>query len=163
VTKVDWESLPTKRDPKQVEYKSYSYKSYGYSTYDKEYKKYDNSWSGWDKSPSKRSRRKNYGYCDDFYFEDSDHCTPAASTYSGMDKTGRAFLDDLDNDFTDEYYGNYQYKESDKFHYESLKQELYKDTFTKDERQIIKEQYLDVSDYYDDEFVNDFMNDGFSI
>jgi hypothetical protein len=131
--------------------------------WDKEYKKYDNSWSGWDKSPSKRSRRKNYGYYDDFYFEDSDHCTPAASTYSGMDKTGRAFLDDLDNDFTDEYYGNYQYKESDKFHYESLKQELYKDTFTKDERQIIKEQYLDVSDYYDDEFVNDFMNDGFSI
>jgi hypothetical protein len=180
VTKVDWESLPTKRDPKQVEYKSYSYRSYGYSTYDKDYKQVydsrnscDSGWgrySGWDKSPSgagKKSRRSakraSYGYYDDFYFEDSDHTTPVTSKYDNMDRTGRAFLDDLDNDFTDEYYGNYQYKETDKFHYESLKQSLYNDSFTKEEKQAIKDQYLDVSDYYDSEFVDDFMRDDFPI
>lgn len=171
VTKIDWESLPTKRDHSKIEYKSYSYKSYGnyrgYSTYyDNEsskssgYSTYD-SWNGWDKSPSKRNQRKlnkrdyysDYGYYDSLsedYYND-----PV------KDKNGKIYLDDLDNDFTDEYYGNYQPKPSDSHHYESLKQELYNDRFSNNDKRIIKEQFLDVSDQYDDEFIKDFMNEDF--
>jgi hypothetical protein len=164
VCKIDWEILPTKRDPNKIDYKSYSYKSYGYSTYDKEYKKsesgystYDN-WSGWDKSPA-RSRRKKYqktyGYYDDFYFEDDDKYQ---STEPGI---GRAFLDDLNNDFTDEYYyRNYEQK-TDGNKYESLKQELHKDIFTKEEKNIIKDQFLKPMGEYDSNFTEEFIKDDF--
>ena len=164
VCKIDWEILPTKRDPNKIDYKSYSYKSYGYSTYDKEYKKsesgystYDN-WSGWDKSPA-RSRRKKYqktyGYYDDFYFEDGDKYQ---STEPGI---GRAFLDDLNNDFTDEYYyRNYEQK-TDGNKYESLKQELHKDIFTKEEKNIIKDQFLKPMGEYDSNFTEEFIKDDF--
>ena len=165
VTKVDWESLPVKRDPSKIEYKSYTYKNFnstGWSSYDydKEYKKYESeSWSGWDKSPSKsrrKSYKKDYGYYDDFYFEDEDH------NYAS-DKIGRAFLDDLDNDFTDEYYlRNYPKSETqEKFQYESLKQELYKDYFSKSESETLKKQYIDPSGEYNYSFIEDFTKDGF--
>ncbi len=165
VTKIDWETLPTKRDQSKTEYKPYSYKSYGYTTYDKDYKKgdsgystYDN-WSGWGKSKSKTRRsssKKSYGYYDDFYFdEDDDRYLPER----GVSATGKAYLNDLDNDFTEQYYA--RNVESDKFHYETLKQELYKDYFTQEEKQKIKEQYIDPSTEYDDDFVYEFMKDGF--
>jgi hypothetical protein len=162
VCKIDWEILPTKRDPNKIDYKSYSYKSYGYSTYDKEYKKSDSgfstydSWSGWDKSPARRKKyKKSYGYYDDFYFEDDDKYQ---STERGI---GRAFLDDLNNDFTDEYYyRNYEQKtESNK--YESLKQELHKDIFTKEEKNIIRDQFITPMGDYDDKFTKEFLQDGF--
>jgi len=170
VTKIDWETLPTKRNQSKIEYKSYSYKSYGYSTYEKEESKYRSgystydSWSGWDKSPSRTRRSadkkpKNYGYYDDFYFEDDDNLASDLK-YENL-KSGRAYLNDLDSDFTDEYYGNHQERGEEKFHYESLKQELYKDSFTTLEQKKIKEQHIDPSGDYDDEFVYEFMKDGF--
>jgi hypothetical protein len=62
VTNIDWESLPTKRDPKTIDYKSYSYNSYGYGSSYKEYDKKSTygyeSWNGWDKSPSKSTYGK---------------------------------------------------------------------------------------------------------
>jgi len=168
VTKIDWEILPTKRDPNKIDYKSYSYKSYGYSTYDKEYKKsesgystYD-SWSGWDKSPA-RSRRKKYqktyGYYDDFYLENDDHFVPSVD----VTKPGKVYVNDLDNDFSEEYYHrNYDhYSKECGNKYESLKQELFKDNFTQQEKNIIKEQYLDTSTDYDEAFVYEFMKDDF--
>lgn len=149
VTKIDWETLPVMRDPSKVDYKSYTYKNYNYTSYEK------SSESGWEtygwgqstKSSTRRSsKRKSYGYNDDFDYE-----------Y----KSGKAYLNDLDNDYTDEYYGNYHLKTPDKFHYESLKQELYNDYFDQSEKMKLKEQYFDISKSVDDEFELDFMKDGF--
>jgi hypothetical protein len=143
--KVDWESLPVKRDPKKVEYKSYSYGTYnskGYSSYDYDYEygKYEksggsvyDSWSGWDKSPAKKKRRKNYGYYDDFYFEDDDHCT-----------TGKSYLNDLDNEIEIR-------NEAAKSYYEPLKQSLMDDRFTNNEIVKLSEQYFDFKNEEDRE------------
>lgn len=140
--KIDWESLPVKRDPKQIEYKSYSYGTYnskGYSSYDYEYGKYEksgasvyDSWSGWDKSPSNaaRAKRKKYqkthGYYDDFYFEDDDHCAP----------NGKSYLNDLDTEIGVKDTGTKNY-------YEPLRQSLLDDKFSSNEILKISEQYLD--------------------
>jgi hypothetical protein len=134
--KVDWESLPVKRDPSKVEYKPYSYGSYsskGWSSYDYDTKKYDkaghstyDSWSGWDKSPAKKKRRKNYGYYDDFYFEDDDHYTT----------TGKSYLDDLDHEIE---IRNPEVKN----YYEPLKQSLIDDRFSNEEIVKLSEQYFD--------------------
>jgi hypothetical protein len=159
--KIDWESLPVKRDQSKVEYKSYSYGTYnskGYSSYDYDTKKYDkgystyDSWSGWDKSPSNaaRAKRKKYpyrehGYYDDFYFEDEDHCAPS----------GKSYLNDLDTEIQTE-------SPTSKNYYESLKQNLLDDRFTSEDVQKISEQYfdftkeedkqsyMDLTDLYDD-------------
>lgn len=138
--KIDWESLPVKRDPKKVEYKSYSYgsytdKSWGSYDYEKEYKKYESgfstydSWSGWDKSPAKSKRRKykkEYGYYDDFYFEDDDHYP-----------SGKSYLNDLDNEI--------EIRNTDpKNYYEGLKQNLLDDRFNNEEIVKISQQFLDL-------------------
>jgi hypothetical protein len=154
--KIDWESLPVKRDPKQIEYKSYSYGSYntkGYSSYDYDTKKYDrgystyDSWSGWDKSPSNAARakrkkyQKTYGYYDDFYFEDDDHSYPS----------GKSYLNDLDNEIE---IRNPQSKN----YYEPLKQSLMDDRFTNSEISKISEQYFDFTKYEDQEAYTDLTN-----
>lgn len=161
VTRIDWETLPTKRDHTKIDYKSYSYKSYNYSTYEKEDKKYESgystydSWSGWDKSPA-RSRRKKYqktyGYYDDFYLEDDDYGYKNQSS-------GKSYFNDLDNEMTKEYDLRNRNTESEKpFQYESLKQELYKDFFTEQEKQKIKDQVLDLSNDFDENFSDDFLS-----
>jgi len=141
--KIDWESLPVKRDQSKVEYKSYSYGTYnskGYSSYDYDTKKYDSgystydSWSGWDKSPSNAARAKrkkyhrDYGYYDDFYYEDEDHCTPS----------GKSYLNDLDTEIQIE-------SPTSKNYYESLKQNLLDDKFSSEDVQKISEQYFDLT------------------
>jgi hypothetical protein len=145
--KVDWESLPVKRDPKITEYKQYSYGSYsnkGWSSYDYDTKKYDkgystyDSWSGWDKSPAKKKRRKNYGYYDDFYFEDDDHYVPS----------GKSYLNDLDNEIEIR-------NTAAKSYYEPLKQNLMDDRFSNDEIVKLSEQYFDFSNEQDKE---DYLN-----
>lgn len=163
VTKIDWETLPVKRDQTKIEYKSYSYKSYGYSTYDSDSKKYDSgystydNWSGWDKSKSKTRRstyKKTYGYHDDFYYDDFDDL-PVRGVPSG-----KAYLNDLENDFTTEYKARNTNYDSN-FQYESLKQELFKDYLSQEEKEVIKEQFIDTSTEYGDDFVYEFMKDGF--
>jgi hypothetical protein len=160
VTRIQWENLPTKRDPSKVEYKPYAYKSYGYSSYDKEYEKYEksystyDSWSGWDKSPSKTRRggtktTKIFGHYDDFYFEDDDNCTPHKILNQ---KSGKVYFDDLGNDITGSY------NSTDKFHYEPLKQDLFKDTFTSQDIKKIKNQYIDPSGEYDENFIDGFTD-----
>jgi hypothetical protein len=148
--KIDWESLPVKRDPSKVEYKSYSYGSYsskGHSSYDYDTKKYDkgystyDSWSGWDKSPS-RSRRNRYqkthGYYDDFYFEDEDHCSPS----------GKSYLNDLDNEIEIR-------NPNPNNQYESLKQNLMDDRFTNEDIDKISDQYFDLSKKEDQSAYNE--------
>lgn len=141
VTRIEWENLPTKRDPSKVEYKPYAYKNYEYSSYDKEYEKYEKSWNGWDKSPSKTRRggakKSKNGYYDDYYFEDDDYCTPNRFETG---KNGRVYFETLDNDISDKTFftDGKTYESTQKFHYEPLKQELFKDTFTTQDIQKIK-------------------------
>lgn len=147
VVKVDWESLPVKRDQTKIEYKSYSYgNSKGFSSYDYSTKKYDSgystydSWSGWDKSPA-RSRRRNYkkeyGYYDDYYFEDDNYKT-----------SGKSYLNDLDSEIS------YERKET-KNHYEALKQDLMDDRFSNEEIIKLSDQYFDFSN---EEHKEGYMN-----
>jgi hypothetical protein len=165
VTKIDWESLPVKRDPKKVEYKSYSYGTYdrkGYSSYDYEYGKYTQTSygsceSGWDKSPSnsdrskRRKYQKTYGYYDDFYLESGD------SDYNYPDyKESKVYLDNIDNDISQSYKGNVKNSTSDKFYYNSLKQDIYNDTFTKEELKTIQEQLIDNSEDFNQNFLSEF-------
>jgi hypothetical protein len=166
VTKVDWESLPVKRDHRKVEYKPYSYRNYGYSSYDHEYgvgttKSYDYN-DGWDKSPSgswKKSRRsgKSYNSWDRY---DSKRYTSTKTQYdldTADEHKGRVYYDNLDSDFTESY--NARNYTENKFHYDPLKQELYKDYFEKDEIQTLKNQYTDSDNDFDREFFNLFEND----
>lgn len=156
-TKISWDSLPVKRDQTKIEYKSYSYKSYGYSDYDSGIgygKSYDYN-DGWDKSPSgswKKTRRsKNYNSWDRY---DSKRYTQSSYDLdTGTEYKGRAYYDSLSDDFTDEYYGNWK---PEKFQYESLKQELYNDSFDKDEVIKLKETFTDLSDEFDSDFLRDF-------
>lgn len=65
--RVDWENLPTIRDPKKTEYKSYG-SSYG-STYGSSYRGYGSSYgTNWRNRDWNGSRtKKTYGYHDDWY------------------------------------------------------------------------------------------------
>jgi hypothetical protein len=159
VTKINWETLPVKRDKTKVEYKSYSYSSYnskGWSSYDYDTNKYGNkagystydSWSGWDKSPSgagkksrRSSKRENYGYYDDFYFEDEEKYEKYSYDLdTGYEKVGRSYYDSLDNDITDSHNNQYVNK------YSSLREMVYDDRLTDDEVLTLKDQYFDLTD-----------------
>ena len=156
VTKIDWESLPVKRDPKKTEYKSYSYnKNYGSYSYDKTWDNhgldYRSSWGSSRKT--RRSSKKSYGYYDDFYFEDEEKYL----SNRGVPSIGKAYLDTLDKDITQEYQAR-NYESKDSFHYEYLKQDLYKDYFTPEEGKKLKEQYIIPSGHYDEDFLEDFTS-----
>jgi len=160
VTKIDWETLPVKRDNNKTEYKSYSYSSYGsssgWSSYDYDTKKYDkssqstyDSWSGWDKSPSKRrfdSRKPKNGYYDDFYFEDEDRYYDKYSydLDTGEEKKGRVFFDNLENDYTDKLTPEHKNHEL-----LSLREMVYDDRLSEREVLDLKEQYFDLTNKED--------------
>jgi hypothetical protein len=169
VTRLNWENLPTVRDHKIIEYKPYSYGKYGnskgFSSYDYDSSKYSKSsgfsthdqWDGWDKSPAKRSQRRDNRR--DYYSDYSYYDTFGGSgydSYESKDKNGRAYFENLDNDLTDSYFGEDKYKKDDTFMYESMKQDIYNDVFTKEEMKKIDKQYLnddigfeyDSKDYY---------------
>lgn len=153
VTKINWDDLPTVRNPKDIEYKPYTYKSYGYSTYEKEYSKYENSsWTSFDNwgtnKKTRRSQKKTtYGYGDDFYYDDEySNCTQKNSS--------RAYFDNLENDLSDEFYSrNYD----DLNYYESLKQQLFEDGFTQEEKKLIKDQFIDPMGACDSDFIDSLM------
>ncbi len=158
VTKIDWETLPVTRDPKKIEYKSYSYnKNYGNYSYDRNWDNYSYRDTWGSSKKTRRSSKKNYGYYDDFYFEDEEKYLPVR----GVPSTGKSYLNDLDNDITEQY--NARNTESNEsFHYDYLKQKLYADYFSMEESQKLKEQYIIPSGDYDESFIEDFLqNDAF--
>jgi len=155
VTKIDWETLPTQRDKTKIEYKPYSYGSYGSkgtSSYDHDSSKYGNrsgystydSWAGWDKSPAKSRRKKyhkEYGYYDDFYFEDEEKYDKYSYDLdTGYEKEGRSYYDSLDNDITDYQSNKYVNK------YTSLREMVYDDRLNEEEIICLKDQHFDLTD-----------------
>ena len=154
VTKVDWESLPTVRDKNKIEYKSYSYKNYNYPNYGK----YENNF---DKKPKTNTAcRKNKRSYIDSHYDDLDNFygyDPLSTSYD-KNKMGKIYIEDLDKDFSEEYYSrNYFDTKSETFYYESFKQKMYDDHMSNSDKFKIKEQIFDLNDDYDDEFRDYFM------
>jgi len=153
-TKVDWESLPTKRDPKLTEYKSHSYSGstskYNYGNYD------DHSWNSSSHS-SRRGRSRgysnssSYGYHDDWYDQSSKNIWEKNKVASTK---GKVYYNNLDNDITN------QFMESElksKKYYESLKQIIFDDRLSARDFEIIRDQYLDMDDPGDKAFYDEII------
>jgi len=153
---VDWESLPTARDPKKSEYKSFGYDDYGYgwggggvsagasigNTYMKEYHSEanfylnDNEDQDYNKKKTRRSNKKKNKF-DDF----------------DIDKQ----FDDpfTDDDFLvtdDEFFEQVRIDTKKAFQYGILKELYFDDTLTEEEIEIVKQQYLDMSNPDDADF-----------
>jgi len=156
--KVDWENLPTKRDPKTHEWKDYSYPTYGrkdyaYDTYD--YGNYDDSMGYGDsmsdlhsnrsKKKRKRTRRSGKSYYD---------------TGSGLMDMSYAY-DDYDDFYDVEPVS--KFLKIDTVSNKDPKYDWIMSKFTDSnleywELQIIKEQYLDMNVEYD-KFFYDYLLD----
>lgn len=147
---VDWENLPTVRNPKDTEYKDY------HSTYGVEYAEWDVS--GWNKSKSLGQaymeeydldyKRKKKRYDDDYEID----------RQFGLDDDDD--FDPFDNDdflvsgskFLKEEYRSLQDTRKS-FQYGILKELYFDDVLSEEEIEIIKQQYLDMNDPSDVDFV----------
>ena len=153
---VDWENLPTKRDPSKTEYKSYNYtssytpKSYGSG----------NSWKG--KGSNWRSR--DYGYHDDWYdqseqveevveTEKDKWGWPGEEEFGSFKKSRRAGKNKYKNkSYFDGGNGSLiQIQEPsknigfEKSGYDSMVNKILDSDLTRQELEVVKDQYLDMS------------------
>lgn len=158
VVRVDWESLPTERNPKTTEYKSYK-SSYNWGSYGSSYntgKSYGTSYNtgrsyGYEdsyySSRSKKKSRNRFGYHDDWYDQNTSFIT-------NNSKKGRTFYNDLDNEIT--HYIDSETKS--KGYYEALKQIIFDDNLSRKDFEKVKDQYLDMSDPKDVDFYLEMKN-----
>ena len=151
---VDWENLPTKRDPKVYEPKPYGG---GYSW----------SWEYDYSSKSKSSKSsKSYGYHDDWY-DDEDYWNGHEFISSSKKKTRRSKKkrkNQFDNsrvyfdgggdliDITD--YNQMSFDETSGDKYGWILDKFLDDSMTIDDLEIVKEQYLNMESDYDIFFYN---------
>lgn len=155
--KVDWENLPTKRDPSKTEYKSYNY---GART--KTYETYDSSYSG--RSSNWRNRNKDYGYHDDWYGQsdvNTDSWDKSPSSWPGEEEYDGNFKKSNRRNKSRSYFDNggelVPFKESQKVYstdtlsknnqnyYDSVIDKIIDEKITKEEVEVVKEQYLDMT------------------
>jgi hypothetical protein len=155
--KVDWENLPTKRDPSKTEYKSYNY---GART--KTYETYDSSYSG--RSSNWRNRNKDYGYHDDWYGQsdvNTDSWDKSPSSWPGEEEYDGNFQKSNRRNKSRSYFDNggelVPFKESQKVYstdtlsknnqnyYDSVIDKIIDEKMTKEEVEVVKEQYLDMT------------------
>ena len=155
--KVDWENLPTKRDPSKTEYKSYNY---GART--KTYETYDSSYSGI--SSNWRNRNKDYGYHDDWYGQsdvNTDSWDKSPSSWPGEEEYDGNFKKSNRRNKSRSYFDNggelVPFKESQKVYstdtlsknnqnyYDSVIDKIIDEKMTKEEVEVVKEQYLDMT------------------
>jgi hypothetical protein len=133
---VKWEELPTVRDPKKSEYKSWSYSN------DRSYYGGTKTWrdSRWDRtyergSKKKRNHKKDFGYYDDWYDQ-----TPMQNRSS---LEGKEYVD-LGN-------GDFKLITPVKKHntgYDWMI-DMFSESVTMEELETIKEQYLDMENSQD--------------
>ncbi len=155
--KVDWENLPTKRDPSKTEYKSYNY---GART--KTYETYDSSYSG--RSSNWRNRNKDYGYHDDWYGQsdvNTDSWDKSPSSWPGEEEYDGNFKKSNRRNKSRSYFDNggelVPFKESQKVYstdtlsknnqnyYDSVIDKIINEKMTKEEVEVVKDQYLDMT------------------
>lgn len=138
--KVDWESLPTKRDPSKVEYREYNYNS------------------GWN-----WKSQKSYGYNDDWYSDSTSYHSKKKRkrTRRSNNHNSRTFydfgggLEDI-TDYSDYYeVDNTSSKNEDV--YKWLVEKFVGEDMTPDELMIIADQYLDFDSAYDKYFYDYLM------
>jgi hypothetical protein len=155
--RVDWESLPTKRDPAKVEWDDDSY--YGWGSFNKKSTKKSSSYdrddygygwasdsrsrsTGFDRNWNNRSHKKSQAY-----YEDLDRpMVKRGKNYEFVTTTSPI----IDEDFPaikNEIRNRGAY-------YDSLKRVIFDDKLTKDEFITIKDQYLDMSDPEDRKFAS---------
>lgn len=153
---VDWESLITKRDPSKNDYKSwgssYSYNgtSRSYSSNwrerDSDYQDYGHGW-GSAINAKQAELKKTYGYNDDFY-DDMPNISNRTRRSGGKrnKKKSRQFYDNGDGlvelDWKASYNGNNKYKKNI---YDWIKFKFLDSSITKSELEVIRTQYLDMS------------------
>lgn len=168
--KVNWENLVTKRDPSKTEYKSYGrdYSSYTGRNFGKNnFSNHDYGWgSDWNSRKNRATYKKTYAYHDDFYEEDDFKKTRRSGkknkqrgkTYydnggelieinkSGV--TGKTFTD------KEEYYDyvKEKYNGHNTNYYEWIKVKFLEDKLTREELDIVKDQYLDMNNESDRKF-----------
>jgi hypothetical protein len=158
--KVNWENLPTKRNPKVSEYKTYGSSKSSYSTHDS-YNGVDYGYSK--KRKKKNKKQKNYGFHDDWYDDhyedygdelifDSDGYSPNWVSSALTKNNGKEYFDNgsglVDITKNKSLYSWIMSKFTGKL--------------TFDELSIIKEQYLDMEHDNDKQFYNylvEYIND----
>lgn len=157
VIRVDWENLPTKRDPKKTEYKNYGGSSY--------VSKYSSS-SSYLESPgyddwgySHKSKNHDYSDFDEYSWNDITKNVKKETNITDIDtsKKGKSYWEDLDNEILDEdkyfFQTGLEYKPTkSKSYYESLKQDIFENELTMDEFETLKDMYIDLSDPQDLDF-----------
>jgi len=150
---VDWESLPTERNPKIYEAKSYSNSTYGSGEYG-----YPNR----GKSKKKKGSGRSYGHDDDW---ESESCDSRGYEYPGWDD------DEGEDEWSDwesiklssarEYYdagsGIVEVKVSSS-HYEWVMSKFMGTNITHAELEIVAKQYLDMDNAEDRSF-RDFLSE----
>lgn len=162
---VDWESLPTERDMTKKEYKSYgSYGKYAGGYKSTTYTPKSNDW-----------RRRDYGYHDDWYDQSPQDDAPIDNGVDDLDweieygkfkksrrskKKGRSFIDNgsgLEPFSSDR--SKLNYKQASSFtpsatqnYYENLIDKIVKDDLSREDLEVVKDQYLDMSNDNDKMF-----------
>ncbi len=157
VIKVDWDNLPTKRNPNEIEYKSYKSTKYN----DSSLRSYPNEKTGWDDwgyshQPKTKTWSKYGNYYDDYYY-DEYHWFESNSSLP--DKKSKTYWDDLDteilNDLEDKYFfesGTEYQPVKSKAYYESLKQLIFEDELSREDFERLSSMYVDLSDPQDLDF-----------
>ena len=160
---VDWEKLPTQRDMTKKEYKSYGYNNYGSGYISNTHNSKSNDW-----------RRRDYGYHYDWPGQDTKDDAPIDNSVDDdweieygkfkksrrSKKKGKYYIDtglgDLqlyDDKTTISYKSTtLSNKGSDKNYYDSLIDKIVKDDLSREELEVVKDQYLDMTTENDKDF-----------
>ena len=162
--KIDWENLPTKRDPKVSDYKTYGSSKSSYSTHDS-YHGVDYGYSRRNKKKKNKNKRKDYGYHDDWYdnhhddygddnlvFDEDGFCPNWVGSTTLQKNNGKEYFDNgsglVDITKPKSHYGWIMSKFTGKL--------------TVEELAIIKGQYLDMDNENDKQFYHylvEYIND----
>lgn len=149
--RINWEELPTKRNPKSTEYKN----SYGgnWRNYNRNYNTH---------VPGSKYKKKNYSRNGHTYDDWYDQTYPSNFIKSNLKETksGRTYYNDLDNDITDYIKKSDidRYESKSKNYYETLKQYIFDDKLTAGEFERLKNNYLDMDNPNDREFYDEMMS-----
>jgi hypothetical protein len=151
---IDWESLPTERDPAIVERKTYNHANYGHGQV---YHDIDDEYLGGGRNQGPMRRRNTHSFCDTMQHRNSIICE-----YTEQDE--EEDIDDLtyyNNIITDPNYSfddiDTEFNENEKMKpfYESLFSYFIHDDLTEGDVRKIKKQFLDRDNPDDEHYYND--------
>ena len=134
---IDWEKLPTRRDPSKTEYKSYDYGcGYGYGWKDRE-----SNWRSRDYSISNRNdwNEKTRAEKESNFYEEDDWLGEREYASFKKNRSGKRYYDNGSGltDITPKY-DKYDY-------YDDVVDKILDKNLTKSELDVVKEQYLDMN------------------